>query len=186
MKGIEIIGRKAISNLHKIADITKESDTHTETFNDGDQEPDDFETKTTIIQEGDAMIEQGMWICRLPIGLEYKFTKNKNWAFRIGVIPSFRRRSTEHVVKITNPKTETTIVKFVDGTADTTIIRDPFSPKHQEESYDFVQETYHTYGIGWETTNNLQVDLLAFLAGDYSILDLATYQNLRSSINLKF
>jgi hypothetical protein len=166
------------------------TNTHRSKFDDGDKEADDWddnEITTTTTEKGSRKSEEKWLTCTCPVGLEYQFTKNKNWAFRLGTVPTFSRSrmKTEYTQEATSRRTVTRIQTRGDGTVDTTTTWGDLFPSQKEESFVYVQQTQYTYGLGWCPTRNLQVDFLAFLDGTGSIFDLVTYQSLRLSVTLK-
>jgi len=125
-----------------------------------------------------------MWA--VPVGLEYLFTDNGQWALRLGALFSHSRSTTDDARQVRSSEPFT--VRHLDGEGELWVDVD-------DNVYDSVHERYESassstvfsYGLGYKPTANLQFDLLGFLGtSEYSVLDTPFYRDLRLSVSLLF
>lgn len=173
---------------------TTQDITHNEvlvyTYNDGDaqpNDPDDYTSTTTSSHTAQYTYENKRTTVSFPVGLEYAFTKQRNWKFRIGALTDISKTVTTMNDLITGSTPTRVVTVYEDGTTTTTVLDEDYTSS-KESATDYTQTTIFSYGLGWDVTENLQADFIAFFdqnpGGD--IFDLNTYRNLKLSVTLKF
>jgi hypothetical protein len=147
---------------------------------------DDYTITETYGYTADRTYERSQTILTLPVGIEYKFTNNNKWAGRFGAI--FRNVFTtiNDAKQITNAEPFITETELGDGTTDV-VIEDNIYESTSEHNSSAYSDTDFYYGLGFQPTDRLQIDLLGYFgsAGN-SLLDADFYRNLRLSFTLKF
>jgi hypothetical protein len=148
---------------------------------------DDYTITETYGYTADRTYERSQTILTLPVGIEYKFTNNNKWAGRFGAI--FRNVFTtiNDAKQITNAEPFITKTVLGDGTPPVVVIEDNIYESTSEHNSSAYSDTDFYYGIGFQPTNKMQIDLLGYFgtAGN-SLLDADFYRNLRLSFTLKF
>ncbi|MBC8416410.1 MAG: hypothetical protein H8E11_08275, partial [Candidatus Cloacimonetes bacterium] len=146
----------------------------------------DYTITETYGYTADRTFEHSQTILSLPVGIEYKFTNNNKWAGRFGAI--FRNVFTtiNDAKQITNAEPFITETVLGDGTTDV-VIEDNIYESTSEHTNSAYSDTDFYYGIGFQPTDKMQIDLLGYFgsAGN-SLLDADFYRNLRLSFTLKF
>ncbi len=146
----------------------------------------DYTITETYGYTADRTYERSQTILTLPVGIEYKFTNNNKWAGRFGAI--FRNVFTtiNDAKQITNAEPFITETVLGDGTTDV-VIEDNIYESTSEHRNSAYSDTDFYYGLGFQPTARLQIDLLGYFgsAGN-SLLDAEFYRNLRLSFTLKF
>ncbi len=147
----------------------------------------DYTITETYGYTADRTYEHSQTILTLPVGIEYKFTNNNKWAGRFGAI--FRNVFTtiNDAKQITNAEPFITETVLGDGTPPVVVIEDNIYESTSEHNSSAYSDTDFYYGLGFQPTARLQIDLLGYFgsAGN-SLLDAEFYRNLRLSFTLKF
>ncbi len=146
----------------------------------------DYQRTITEGQEADRTYEENYYHFVFPVGIEYKFTSNKKWSLRFGSIFSYRRTEMNDALEITNSRPLVETQEFDDGTVVETI-SDNENTSVSRHRKDAESNTTFVYGLGFNPTDNLQIDLLGFLGSTdgEQILDTAFYRKLRLSFTIK-
>lgn len=123
---------------------------------------------------------------QIPVGLEYRFTENKKWALRFGTIFNCFDQQTIDKKKIKKSEPYIINTSYGDGTSSNYIDDNQYASTNEDtrltQSY-----TVFSYGLGYNPTENLQIDLLGFLGTkNISLLDSEFYRSLRLSFSLIF
>jgi len=149
----------------------------------------DRKMKMTHTDEWKNTTENKTNIIRIPVGLEYDITKKI--AFRLGVTHTIQtQRNTTKSELVSDSLWHAVITNAVLGdanpndTADAWADNDDDSGTIRETKQDptTTRTTVYSYGLGFNLTDNLTIDVLNFAAGG-SILDL---NNWNISATLKF
>ena len=153
-----------------------------------DTNPDDDYTRTvTYSQQGIHTFRISRTLFQFPVGIEYKFSKNKKWCLRFGSIFSYEKWVTDDALQITDAKPRTTITRYGSG-SETVEIEDNEYQSTSTRQEEARSTTHFYYGLGYNPTSYLQIDLLGFLGTDKEIqlLDAEFYRSLRLSFTVKF
>jgi hypothetical protein len=166
-----------VESFSSVEDFERVDDTLT--FND-------FQTTITEGKSAKRTFESRDYLFRFPVGIEYKFTKNKKWSLRFGSIFTYNRIEESDALEITDSRPLVNTIEYGDGTVEETI-NDNISESVSSHRKEAQSQTTFVYGLGFTPTDNLQIDLLGFLgttAGE-QILDTEFYRKLRISFTLK-
>lgn len=146
----------------------------------------DFTSTTTENLSGISRYEQRITTLSVPVGIEYAFTKNEKWNLRFGSFFQYRKVSGEIAETPEESSPRTTITEFDDGNI-TSQVFDSELQTTLEKNNDANSNSSFFYGLGYEPTENLQLDLLGFLGtGDQlEIIDAEFYRSLRLSFTIK-
>jgi hypothetical protein len=183
--GISLVSMKTTGDLKYVA----EYDYH---FNDqtiDTSAANDYTTIGTSKTDADMTMEEYIYNVTIPVGIEYKFSNNKKWSLRFGSIFSYNKwtynwreqnTKSEPYYQVTQPADGSDpIVTNVSGNSYTSI---------SEQQKEATSSTIYVYGLGFQATDNLQIDLLGYLGEDYDeqIIDARFLRHLRLSFTLKF
>lgn len=175
------------SSLNRETDYT-ESFSEVEDYlkNDNIANSDDYTITGTSSLTADRTYEIFTTSITVPVGVEYRFTNNMKWALRFGSIFTFVDQTFNDKIQTTYP--EPYITQTVHGDGDIDIeIDDNIWDSTSEQTKTTTSATVFTYGLGYNPTENLQIDLLGFLGtDDNSILDADFYRSLRLSFSFRF
>ena len=146
----------------------------------------DYTITETYGYTADRTYERSQTILTLPVGIEYKFTNNNKWAGRFGAIFRNVFTTVNDAKQITNAEPFITETVLGDGTTDVVIENNIYesTSEHRNSAY---SDTDFYYGLGFQPTDKMQIDLLGYFgsAGN-SLLYADFYRNLRLSFTLKF
>ncbi len=147
----------------------------------------DYTITETCSMTGDRTYEFDQTVLTLPVGIEYKFTNNNKWAGRFGAIFRNVFSNANDAIQITGtPVPFTTLSEYGDGTNDV-LIEDNIYESISEHRNSAYSDTDFYYGLGFNPTDRLQIDLLGYFGfADNSLLDAEFYRNLRLSFTLSF
>lgn len=122
----------------------------------------------------------------LPVGLEYRFTESRKWALRIGAIFDYVRDRTSDRFQVTSLQPRVITRTFDDGRVDIEVVDDSFESR-DSRLRSRQSSSVFTYGLGYQATEALQVDLLGFWGNsqDSDLLDTAFWRSLRLSVALR-
>ncbi len=153
---------------------------------DDDSTAADYVITETYGYTADRTYERSQTILTLPVGIEYKFTNNNKWAGRFGAIFRNVFSTINDAKQITDADPFITETVLGDGTTDV-VIEDNIYESTSEHNSSAYSDTDFYYGLGFQPTDKLQIDLLGYFgsAGN-SLLDADFYRNLRLSFTLKF
>ncbi len=123
---------------------------------------------------------------RAPVGIEYRFTKNMKWAVRFGSIFYYMDQDITDMMDILNSDPYKYQIVRGDGSSNTSVSNNKYTSTKNEVKYTSTN-TVFSYGLGYNPTENLQIDLLGFLGtANNSLLDANFYRSLRLSFTFKF
>ncbi len=125
----------------------------------------------------------------VPFGIEYKFTKNEKWAFRVG--SNFTKTCVKEEDKKDYIYTEQQglwhyVLEHGDGQGDIDEYHDDFYTSESEIDETTDSITMYSYGIGYQPTENLQIDFLGMFDNAAANDVTQFFRNLRISFMLKF
>jgi hypothetical protein len=121
----------------------------------------------------------------LPIGLEYKFDKNLKWALRVGAYFYYQKYTTDRALQITNALPYVSTESNLSGSS-VNIDNNSYHSYSMQET-NAISRTVYTYGLGFNPSENLQIDLISFFGADNNaLIDASFYRNLMVSFVLKF
>ncbi len=147
----------------------------------------DYTITETYGYTADRTYEVSSTVLMLPVGIEYKFTNNNKWAGRFGAI--FRNVFTtiNDARQITDADPFKTLTEYGDESPPIIVIEDNIYESTSEHNSSAYSDTDFYYGIGFQPTDKMQIDLLGYFgsAGN-SLLDADFYRNLRLSFTLMF
>jgi len=146
----------------------------------------DFTSTTTETLSGISRFEQRITTLSVPVGIEYAFTKNEKWSLRFGSFFQYQKISGEVAETPEESTPRTTITEFEDGNI-TSQVFDSELQTTLEKNNDVNSSSSFFYGLGYEPTEHLQLDLLGFLGtGDQlEVIDSEFYRSLRLSFTIK-
>ena len=146
----------------------------------------DFQRTENRSLNADRTFEHTHYYFSVPVGIEYKFTKNKKWSLRFGSIFSYSKTIINDAKQITNSSAYEVITKYDDGNEEVDI-DDNIYESTSSHKKDAESRTSFFYGLGYNPTDNLQIDLLGFLgtASDLQIVDADFFRSLRLSFSIK-
>jgi hypothetical protein len=139
----------------------------------------------TFSQNADKKKEIDYSLLTIPVGIEYCFTEDLDWAIRFGAVFQYITNSYKEAIEIKDSKPFTT--RRIEGDGTDITYYDPnryLSTSRNSSSAESL--TYFTYGLGWTPTQNLQVDLLGFFDVQNNVTLLEYFKNLRLSFVMKF
>ncbi len=148
----------------------------------------DYTITETYSITADRTYEQNVSIFSVPVGIEYKFTKNNKWDLRFGSIFRSSCTTVNDATEIKDVSPITTETIYGDGSVDINIDDNTYDST-SEQTNSTNSSTNYYYGLGFRPTDNLQIDLLGFLGdpGDEDdLLNADFYKQLRLSFTLKF
>jgi hypothetical protein len=134
----------------------------------------------------DRVYETARYTVTVPVGIEYKFTENQKWSLRFGSIFEYWKLliNDKRQIKKSEPYTEVT--EYGSGNANVTVENNIFasSSRHTKDSR---STTTFVYGLGYQPTDNLQIDLLGFFGTiwDNQIIDSNFFKSLRLSFTVR-
>ncbi|MDZ4122193.1 MAG: hypothetical protein U1C33_07205, partial [Candidatus Cloacimonadaceae bacterium] len=147
----------------------------------------DGTVKTSSSQKGNTKYETNEMLFRIPVGLEYWFTNNQQWAVRFGSVFTQTARTenilynpTEvrpYIAEIYYPDQPEPYILYTNN--DYVIASESTSSRHSE--------TIYTYGVGYQPSNNLRIDVMGlFDAANTDIWNSNFFRNLKLSFTLGF
>ncbi len=176
--GYDVYKRK--TKLHNAIDKSQVYTQH-------DENPSNDYTRTeTFNQTADRTYERFQHDFVFPVGIEYRFTSNGKWFLRFGSVFSFHRITMNDAKQITSADPHVTEIRYADNTTvidiDDNIYQSTSS--HQKNSW---SSTRFYYGLGFNPTKYLQIDLVTFLGTQdgLSIFDAEFFRSLLFSFTLK-
>jgi hypothetical protein len=152
--------------------------------NDEMADENDYTITETYLAKSDVTREEIATYLTLPVGLEYKFTKNNKWAARLGASFDIEFRTINGSAQITDADPTITTTEYGDGTVDIQIDNNSYSSYSMQES-EITSETDYYYGIGFEPTDKLQIDFAGMFDYDYATMQ-DFIQGIRMSFTMKF
>ena len=123
----------------------------------------------------------------IPVGIEYRFTRNNRWSVRFGAIFQYHRfdfNESESIL-VSEPTQEK--VRWDNG-EEWVDLDDNEYETTSGQNKEGNSNTVYVYGLGYQPTDYLQIDLLGYFgSGDnISILDTEFYQHMRLSFTIRF
>jgi hypothetical protein len=122
----------------------------------------------------------------VPVGIEYKFTKNNKWAVRFGSIFSYVTNTYDYEAQITKSTPVSTKLEIVGGNTTVTVAPANFYSSLSNLKTVSASNTVFTYGLGYTPTENLQVDVIGFFEINNDVSLLGYMKSLRLSFVLKW
>ncbi|MGH1363963.1 MAG: hypothetical protein ACRBF0_10430 [Calditrichia bacterium] len=146
----------------------------------------DFSSVTMQETEAARTVEERTTKVQLPVGIEYAFTKNEKWKLRFGSLFEYIKSENIESFRIELADPRTTVTQFADGNIVTQVFDNEFD-SNRRRLETIRTTTRFFYGLGYQPTDNLQVDLLGFLGNNDSdeIIDANFYRSLRLSFSIK-
>ena len=146
----------------------------------------DFTQTRSYSLTADHTYEYSLYNFLFAAGIEYKFTRNLKWSLRFGSVFNYLRWVENDARQVTDSSPLKEIVTRGDGTESVNFSNNIYS---STRSYEKQAEsvTRFFYGVGYNPTDNLQIDLIGFL-GDLpglQILDAEFFRSWRISFTLK-
>ena len=169
-------------NTSSYSDSTAAIDTTVDitVYDNGDtiQGPEDYTRTITQSETWMTQVDGSINSFVIPVGLEFLIAKPL--VFRLGAQHTLSYNDYTTTVELIDYQPQRTLTVYGDGTQ-TEVIQDP-GPRpersvHQETEK--IPETNYYYGIGWNVSKNLQIDLMGFN-------DITDLSNWRLSATLKF
>ncbi len=146
----------------------------------------DYTITETCSMTGDRTYEFDQTVLTLPVGIEYKFTNNNKWAGRFGAIFRNVFSNTNDAIQITDTKPFKTLSEYGNGTEDVEIDDNIYESTSEHINTAYSNTNFY-YGLGFNPTDKMQIDLLGYFGfADNSLLDAEFYRNLRLSFTLLF
>jgi len=152
----------------------------------------DNTTTTSYGHSSDHTMKNKSESFTIPVGIEYRFTENQRWALRFGVIFNYYNNTYDDAEQYTDSKPRIVKTEYGDndGNSVSTSSNDYTSTSNH---YNYANSSKNfTYGLGYNATDNLQIDVMGFfdLNNDYSyraqLWDIDFFKNLRLSFVMKF
>ena len=148
-----------------------------------------FDDYTRVLTSGlkaKRNYEESSIMLQVPVGVEYRFTENKKWALRFGSIFYYTDQTQTDKKNIIKADPYTEKISRGDGSSHTTVNNNVYTST-KTEIKSTISNTVFSYGLGYNPTENLQIDLLGFLGNsNNSLLDSDFYRSLRFSFTFKF
>lgn len=139
----------------------------------------DYITTETSQLTADRNFEIFTTMFTCPVGLEYRIGKKNNWFLRFGSIFTNTNQTINDAKQITD--SEPYITETEDGNGEVVIdIDDNIYQSTSEQTKTTASTTVFTYGIGFNPTDNLQIDLLGVGSGDQE------FDGIRLSFTMRF
>jgi len=140
----------------------------------------DYNITETYLEESDVTSETATTNLILPVGLEYKFTKNNKWAVRFGASFHNSYIVDNYSKQVTNADPIVIITEYGDETS-TVEIEDNTYSSYSNQRRTTLSSTNYFYGIGFEPTKKLQIDFVGLFDTDH-----ATFQDFVQSLKMSF
>ena len=147
----------------------------------------------------DRTYEREVYNFTASTGVEYRFTKSKNWYMRFGAIYSHIQTTTNDKIQVIDqPKPYTQEYFNGNGNYSAQNSNNTYQSetKHSTET---ISQTLFTYGLGYKPNDNLSFDLVGLFDGsglnanstnangdNEDIFDLAYLKSIKLAISLKF
>jgi len=124
-------------------------------------------------------------VWKLPVGLEYWFTSNNQWAMRFGSVFTHTTINSSRAYNPDNVEPMTTT--FFTPDSDPLIIVAPNTYVIESEQQKSISSAAtYSYGLGYKPNKNLQIDLMGiFETANTDIWNSSFFRNLRLSFTLK-
>ncbi len=180
-------GRIMMYSSSRETDYTEMYDNRID-HSDVDGESDYFDYVRTESEQltADRKYEYTYFNFQAPVGLEYRFTESLKWGLRFGALFNYYQTETIDEKSIKNSEPYTQKVNRGDGSSSTSMSDDSYSST-KEKTETANSNTIFTYGLGYDASENLQIDLLGFFgSSDNGLLDAEFYRALRLSFTLRF
>ena len=146
----------------------------------------DFQRWEESLITANRKIEQDISIFSFPVGIEYKFTKNRKWSLRFGSIFNYAKTSENEAKEITGA--EPLKITTLDGLGNEFVVIDDniFQSSSSNKKFSESNTSYY-YGLGFNPNSHLQIDLLGFLGDQQNlqIFDAEFLRSLRISFTVK-
>ncbi len=146
----------------------------------------DFTREESISRKADHTYEHSLFNFIFAAGIEYKFTRNLKWSLRFGSVFNYRRWYENDAFQITTSTPYKTVLTRGDGSVDVDLSNNIYnSASSQQKEARSITQFY--YGLGYQPTDNLQIDLIGFLGylPGMQILDAEFFRSWRLSFTLK-
>jgi len=146
----------------------------------------DFELWEESLMTADRKIEQDVSNFIFPVGIEYIFTRNLKWRFRLGSIFQYSKATENESINVTG--SEPLKITTVDGNGQQTleIFDNIYESSSSNIKFSESTTTYY-YGLGYNPNDYLQIDLLGFLGEqqDLQVFDTEFLRSIRLSFTIK-
>ncbi|MBI9067985.1 MAG: hypothetical protein JEZ09_11880 [Salinivirgaceae bacterium] len=125
-------------------------------------------------------------LINVPVGIEYKFDKNLKWSLRIGAIYNHYSQTLKNATQVKSSDPSIIEKEYGNGSIDIDISNNEYNSTSQKRE-DSFNTTFYTYGLGYNPTENLQIDLISFFGtNNNSVFDADFFRSLRISAVIKF
>ncbi len=126
-------------------------------------------------------------IFSFPVGIEYRFTRSQKWRFRVGSIFTYTEFTESDARDISDARPLVVTTTSGDGSVQTQFFDNTYESTSSFRK-NAVSITSFVYGLGYQPTEHLQIDLLGFLGNtsDQEILTSDFLKQLRLSFSLRF
>jgi hypothetical protein len=183
--GISLVSWKATLDI-KYSDLYNYQENYT--LDDDSSDSYDYVITGTSQTLEDRTYEEYLYGVTIPVGIEYKFSNNKKWCLRFGSIFSYSKLTMNMRQQNTRSEPEFEVTQYGDGTV---VVDDVDENQYTSLSAQIktgISSTTFVYGLGFQPTDNLQIDLIGYLGEEYSeqIIDARFLRHLRLSFTLKF
>ena len=148
-------------------------------YTDSEYNDDDYVTTETSQLTADRTYDIYSTTFTCPVGMEYHLGDKNNWSLRFGTIFISTSQTVNDAKQITDSEPDVTETEYGDG--DVTIdIENNIYESISEHTRTASSSTVFTYGLGYNPTKNLQIDMLGIGSGDLE------FDGVRLSFSVKF
>ena len=168
------------STINRETDYTESVNNVTD-YNYTDSDYDDIDYITTITSQLTADRNYDLFNSTFiwPVGLEYKLGGQNKWSLRFGSIFTSTYQTINDAKQVTDAEPYVTETEY--GNGDVTIDFDNnIFESISEHTRTASSSTVFTYGLGYNPTKNLQIDMLGIGSGDLE------FDGVRLSFSVKF
>ncbi|MBW6516646.1 MAG: hypothetical protein K0B81_08565 [Candidatus Cloacimonetes bacterium] len=146
-----------------------------------------YTTDTESAIRGKSQHQRRINLFSIPVGLEYWFTNNRQWALRFGSQFTQRVETFNTLYQPTHVEPEITHVYLPDEDDPIIYIEDNTYEIGSESRKMRSSQTIYSYGVCFIPSRNLQIDLMGlFDQDDIEVWNTDFIRNLRISFSLRF
>ncbi|MCB5264851.1 MAG: hypothetical protein PHT37_07715 [Candidatus Cloacimonetes bacterium] len=122
----------------------------------------------------------------VPVGLEYWFTNNQHWAFRLGSLFTQNISSVNELYQPKNVEPYTCVLVNANGAVPYITYADNDYVIESKNQVTRSSSTSYCYGIGYKPSSNLQIDIMGvFDSSDTDLWNTDFFRNLRLAFSLR-
>jgi len=104
----------------------------------------------------------------IPVGIEYRFTRNNRWAIRFGAIFQYQRDDVNESEQVLLSHPQQKEIRWGNGNEKVDILTDNEYASTSAQEEEGRSMTLYVYGLGYQPTDYLQIDLLGFFGTDHN------------------